>query len=76
MTESEPYTQLIKEVREKSQSFNPSPLIKRDFISLSDGQNENMRKDNIFRIMQWNLLAQGMSCDLKLLAHSSLILVC
>ncbi|KAI8797927.1 nocturnin-like [Biomphalaria glabrata] len=60
MTESEPYTQLIKEVREKSQSFNPSPLIKRDFISLSDGQNENMRKDNIFRIMQWNLLAQGL----------------
>ncbi|KAH9513812.1 hypothetical protein Btru_031464 [Bulinus truncatus] len=62
--ESDLCLQLIHDVREKSQAINPSPLIKREFVSLSDNLTENgndsSQNDEVIRIMQWNLLAQGL----------------
>ncbi|GFN91589.1 nocturnin-like [Plakobranchus ocellatus] len=64
------WSELLSVVRERSKSLNPTPLLLRNFTDIhqsSDGTSSHAQapdtvpnSDGLIRIMQWNLLAQGL----------------
>ncbi|CAL1532443.1 unnamed protein product [Lymnaea stagnalis] len=58
-------SQLLNDIRAKSKAINSAPLIQREFISINQDDGNisdppSSKGDDVIRIMQWNMLAQGL----------------
>ncbi|RUS71506.1 hypothetical protein EGW08_020757 [Elysia chlorotica] len=63
MSLTQEWSGLLNEVREKSKALNSTPLLVRDFTrpyQSSGGNAKPETSDGVIRVMQWNLLAQGL----------------
>ncbi|BFZ15233.1 hypothetical protein BsWGS_18272 [Bradybaena similaris] len=66
MTEAVTSSEMLLSVQEKSRKINQTPLLIREFVklgeagSMTDVNGADRTHDNYLRVMQWNLLAQGL----------------
>ncbi|GFS12082.1 nocturnin-like [Elysia marginata] len=63
MSSTSAWSRLLNKVRESSKTLNPAPLLVRGFTNIDQSPGDYQQpdfSDGNIRIMQWNLLAQGL----------------